>query len=324
MKIRRITAATMADALRDVKAALGPDAVLLETATGADGVTITAAVDDDAPLPDGDDELRREVREMTALIRTLVPGLCDEAAPSVRALALGLATQGVDGVVAAALVRETATAMADGRTLADALAATLPAPTVDARRVRLLLGPPGEGKTTVLVQLAVRERLAGRSVVLVGADDARIGAGAALSAYGRALDVPVVLAREPGALARALADLGDLERVFVDTPGATASQKDELGELARLADEAGADAVHTLVLGAGAGSTAAARTCRAYAPFGLDGCVVTKLDAAPGAPVLTELWRCRVPVTHLATGRRIPTDLEPATAERLARCLLAA
>jgi flagellar biosynthesis protein FlhF len=324
VRIRRITAATMADALREVKAALGPDAVLLDTSTAGGAVTITAAVDDDAPPPAGDDELRREVQELTALVRTLVPALCDEAAPSVRALAHGLATQGVDGAVAAALVRDTAAAMATGCTLADALAATLPLGVDDARRVRLIVGPPGEGKTTVLVQLAVRERQAGRSVALIGADDARIGAGAALSAYGRALDVPVLLVREPGALARALAALADVDRVFVDTHGATASQKDELGELARLADEAGPDAGRTLVLGAGAGSTAAARTCHAYAAFGLDGCVVTKLDAAPGAPVLGELWRHRVPVTHLATGRRIPTDLAPATAERLARCLLAA
>jgi flagellar biosynthesis protein FlhF len=115
-----------------------------------------------------------------------------------------------------------------------------------------------------------------------------------------------------------------MDRVLIDTPGATASQKDELAELARLAAEAGTGAARTLVLGAGAGCTAAARTCHTYAAFGLDDCVVTKLDAAPGAPVLSELWQRRLPVSHLASGRRIPTDLAPATAERLARCLLAA
>lgn len=317
----------MADAVRDVKAALGPNAVLLETARQDGAVTITAAVDDDDPAAASDDEtLRREVRELTTLVRTLVPALVEDAVSPLRALAQRLAGQGVDGAVAAALVRETAPHLAEGRALDEALAAawTAPVPSRADARVRLLVGPPGEGKTTVLVQLAARACMEGRRVVLIGADATRIGAGAALSAYGRALDVPVVLAQEPGALVRALAAIGDADRVLVDTAGATASQKDELAELARLAEAAGADAARTLVLGAGAGSTAAARTCQSYAAFGVDDCVVTKLDAAPGAPVLAELWRRRLPVTHLATGPRIPIDLAPATAERLARCLLAA
>ncbi len=324
MRIRRVTAPTMAEALRQVKAALGDEAVLLETATRDGIVTVTAAVDDDEPPLVEDDELRHEVRELTALVRALVPELGSGAVPAVRSLAQALAVQGVDGAVAAALVRETAAGLTGGRGFAAALAATLPAAQRPDARVRLVMGPPGDGKTTTLIQLAARERLAGRSVVLIGTDAARIGAGAALSAYGRALDVPVLLAPEPGTLAAALAAAGEADRILVDTAGVAPGQKDELTELSRLAGEAGSAAARTLVVSAGTGSIAAARTCRAYASLGLDDCVVTKLGAAPGAPVLGELWRARVPVSHVAEGRRIPDDLVPATAERLARCLLAA
>ena len=65
-------------------------------------------------------------------------------------------------------------------------------------------------------------------------------------------------------------------------------------------------------------------TCQAFAPLRPDACMLTKLDLAPGGPMLGALWRQGLPVSHLAAGRRIPHDLEPATAERLARCLLAA
>jgi flagellar biosynthesis GTPase FlhF len=51
--------------------------------------------------------------------------------------------------------------------------------------------------------------------------------------------------------------------------------------------------------------------------------VLTKLDL-PGGPVLGLCWRRGLPVSHLAAGRRIPDELEPATPARLARCLLAA
>src|SRR5438105_1783535 len=52
MKIRRFTGTTMAEALKGVKAALGPEAVILDTTAGDVGVVVTAAVDDDDPSPD--------------------------------------------------------------------------------------------------------------------------------------------------------------------------------------------------------------------------------------------------------------------------------
>ncbi len=45
MTINRYTAATMQQALARVKAALGPEAVILETASAPGEVTVTAAVD---------------------------------------------------------------------------------------------------------------------------------------------------------------------------------------------------------------------------------------------------------------------------------------
>ena len=45
MKIRRFTGTDMRDALRQVRNALGADAVILETAHNASGVEISAAVD---------------------------------------------------------------------------------------------------------------------------------------------------------------------------------------------------------------------------------------------------------------------------------------
>ena len=79
-----------------------------------------------------------------------------------------------------------------------------------------------------------------------------------------------------------------------------------------------------LTASAAAGSWAARETWQAFAPIGPDACVLTKLDLAPGGPMLGVCWRRGIPISHLAAGRRIPDDLEPATTDRLARCLLAA
>lgn len=301
MRVKRFEAATMPEALALVKATLGEEAVLLDTGSEGGLVTVTAAIDDDPPVlpepPGGDDDLRTEVRELMGLVRDLV-------VPSPRALAqMGAAGRPLEAALADVLGR-------------------LPAPRVT--RVRLFIGPPGDGKTTTVAKLAAQERAAGRRVVLVATDDRRLGGAGELSAYGRVLDVPVRRATGPEELQRILAALTDCERVLVDTAGAAPGQNDELAELAALAAAAGPEAACTLVASAIVTEAAALRVGHAFAPLRPDACILTKLDVAPAGGVLGLLWQRRLPVSHLATGRRIPDDLLSATPERLARCLLAA
>jgi flagellar biosynthesis protein FlhF len=324
MRIRTFTAPTMAEALRLVKAALGDDAVLLDTQSGADGVTVSAAVDDDPGVlpglaPAGDPELLAEVRALTALVREMLEPAGDD--DEARVLVRRLVAQGVERELAAGLVAAARGHAGDGEPLADALGRALPPAPPDGQRVQVVLGPPGEGKTTTLVQLAARARLDGRRVCLVGADAVRVGAAAELSAYGRVLDVPVVRAATPDAVAAAVAS-SDADVVLVDTPGAAPGQKDELDELATLADAAGKNARRLLVASATSAGAAVARTSAAFAPLAPHAAVLTRCDAASGAPSVAALWRAGVPIALLAHGRRIPGDLQPATPERLARCLL--
>src|SRR5881398_2309999 len=309
MKVKRFTAPTMPEALRQVKATLGPEAVILETTEAAGQVTVTAAVDLDAPAGGATDPAAGGATDPT-----------DGALVSeVREL------MSVVGVIAAALLRETAELLAPGTRLDAALAGTLgAAPAAATPGVRLFFGPPGDGKTTTIAKLAAQARRAGRRVLLVGADTYRIGAAAELERYGQALGAEVRRAKDPVELGHALRDHGRADLVLIDTAGAGPAQQTELAELKALADAAGAEAGRTLVVSAATGALAAANTWRAFAALAPDACVLTKADTAPGGPIVAQLWRERVPVSHVAAGRRIPDDLEAATPKHLVRCLLAA
>jgi len=325
MKLRRFTGTTMQHALQQVKAALGSEAVILETAEASGGVVITAAMDaEDAGS--GEREMTGEVRRLLGIIRELVDEHRQGAGSELLGLHRLLVAQGVDGVIAAALVRETAERLDRGGPLDAALAAALVAPEQghDGRRTRLFVGPPGDGKTTTIVKLAAQACAAGRRVALVNADTFRVGASVELDTYGRALGVPVVPATDARALARALDAVRGADLVLIDTPGAGPGLAAELGEVAALVRAAGPETGRTLVASAAAGSWAARETWQAFGPFAPEACVLTKLDLAPGGPMLGVLWRRGVPVSHLAAGRRIPADLETATPDRLVRCLLAA
>src|SRR2546428_12755248 len=73
MTINRYTAATMQQALARVKAALGPEAVILETASAPGEVTVTAAVDrKPAPIGAASGELAGGGRQLPRVVRELV------------------------------------------------------------------------------------------------------------------------------------------------------------------------------------------------------------------------------------------------------------
>jgi len=317
----------MPEALREVRAVLGPDAIILETFESGGGMlTVVAANDAEAKSPG--DELKEEGRQLASLTRTLAGNERAGGRADLGALAAALAAQGVDGVIAAALVRATAASIVDGEPLGASLARTfaaLPAPhAAEAARVQLLLGPPGDGKTSALVKLAGRARRADRPVLLVSTDTTRVGAARELAAYGRVLGASCKRATTPQALAAILAGTPAATAVFVDTAGATPGQSAELTALGALVAAAGPSARRLLVASAATGARAALALCEAYAPLAPTAAIVTKCDGGPPGPLLALFWRRGLAVSHLARGRLLPDDIDVATPDRLARSVLAA
>jgi flagellar biosynthesis protein FlhF len=268
------------------------------------------------------------VRSLVATGRELVEAQCTVEVPGADVdlvlLRRRLVGQGVDPTIATALVRATAARLEAAGTVDAALAGTLDMAAPPERRVRLLVGAPGDGKTTTAVKLAVRARREGRRVALVGADTYRVGAAAELETYGRAIGVPVVRVARAGDLTRVLASLTEADLVLIDTAGAAPGQETTLDELRKLTEAAGPEAGCVLVASAATAAHVAGRAWEAFAPLGPEACVLTKCDVAAGAAVLGLTWRRGLPVSHVAAGRNVSGDLEIATPDRLARCLLAA
>src|SRR5438874_12018683 len=110
MKVKRFTAPTMAEALKQVKGTLGPDAVILETTEAAGQVTVTAAVDLEPPAATpgadpADGALVSEVRELMGIVRDLIDEQCRPRAPAggraIRARHPRPVARGVAGVLPA-------------------------------------------------------------------------------------------------------------------------------------------------------------------------------------------------------------------------------
>jgi len=251
MRLKLFRASGMAEAMAQVRAELGAEALILNTRKVPGGVEITAALEPELePLP-------------TAPISAAQPDPARLAS---------LAWHGVPP--------ELHSALGHGD-LETAIAATLAfgAIPLDPHQSPVMLtGPPGAGKTLTIVRLATRLVMGGAAPLVITTDGKRAGATEQLAAFTRLLGVPLLVASHPVSLARALMQRSDGAPVLIDTAGADPREASEAEELRGLAMVAEAHVAS--VLPAGLDPSEAAELAVAHAECGAVSLITTRLDLA--------------------------------------------
>jgi flagellar biosynthesis protein FlhF len=192
------------------------------------------------------------------------------------------------------------------------------------RRLVALVGPTGVGKTTTIAKLAAHFRLKEkRRVGLITVDTYRIAAVEQLRTYADIIDLPMQVVSTPREMGTALARLGELDLILMDTAGRSARDEIKIRELRAFLGEAGADEVH-LVLSSVAGTQTLVHTAERFAVVGTTALILTKLDEAMSLGNLLPLLRgSRLPLSYLTNGQNVPDDIEVAQTGRVARLILA-
>lgn len=291
MRLRVIRAARMSDAMAQLRAEMGEDAVLLSTRRVNGGVEITAAQEqDDEPL--------------------VIPP--EAAAPS-RAIPAELARHNVPAELAARL--------SEGR-LPAALGQVLSfLPLPQDGTPLLLVGPPGAGKTLSVAKLATRLVMAGTAPLLVTADGRRAGATEQIAAYARVLGLPLAVASGPAALGKALGRRAQGQAALVDMPGCDPFSPASARALAALL--AAAQGTPVLVLPAGMDAEEAAETAHAFRLLGCRYLLPTRLDAARRLGGVLAAAAAGLALTEAGIGQDAVGGLERLTPEGLAGRLAA-
>ncbi len=186
------------------------------------------------------------------------------------------------------------------------------------RRIVVLVGAPGSGKTTTLVKLAVRQGMAARlPVQILSTDTLRLGGAEQLASYARIIGAGFHAVHSIAGLEQAIEEYRTKKLFLIDTPGYDAANIEEASELIAFLKRNPQVEVQ-LVLPASLRATSAARMLQRFAPFGPRKLLFTRLDEAdtPGA-VLEPAMRSGLPVSFLGTGQQVPEDLEEASKSRL-------
>ena len=326
MRLKRIEAKTVGEAMRRLRQELGDDAVILHTKTvpaaGLTGllrgprVEILGAIDEavagvGAALP-APGPPPAAAAERAAIHSPASPP--DHRAEIARRLAHFQAAVPTAPLHGAALI-----AGGDSPPPLDGVTFAPPrwAPVNGRPRRIAFVGPTGAGKTTTLAKVAARAQLDhGQRVSLVTIDTYRIGAVPQLASYAEILGVRLAVAHTPPALREAL-DRAEADLVFIDTVG-----RSPLGggveSILPFMEAARADEV-CLVMSATTRVADSVRAAASFARLGPDRLCMTKLDETDFHQAVAAVSQATsLPLAWLGTGQSVPDDLEEARPERVA------
>lgn len=191
------------------------------------------------------------------------------------------------------------------------------------RRVVVLVGPTGVGKTTSLAKLAAHYGLmAGHPVGLITFDTYRVGATEQLRTYAEIIGLPMEVVYHPGELEATLERMADRQLLLVDTAGRSPQDLMRLQEMRSYLRLLPDPDVY-LVLSATVRYADMVRAVERFEPLGYAHLIVTKVDetTAPGM-VLNAVFYTGRPLAYISTGQDVPDDFEAADPDRVAARLL--
>lgn len=322
MRLKSFHARSISEAMSQVRAALGDDAIIVATREEEDGtVRVTAAIE--------------EADALTEMLAHRAPyGAAAEPAvePEEEDVDVG------DAVANALDRHRVAQSLADrlidvacGLALDDpvqALSAALesvftfqPLTEAPADRPVMLVGPPGVGKTLTIAKLTARAVFHRQSVGVITTDTERAGGIDQLSAFTRLLKVKLTTVEDIDVLGDALAVNRGFDRLYVDTAGVNPFDGQRITELRRQVASLRLEPI--LVLPASFDPYDAADVGAQFRAAGARRIVVTQVDIARRlGGMLSAIYEARLNFCEISQTTQVADGLTPLDAVTLARLLL--
>jgi len=193
------------------------------------------------------------------------------------------------------------------------------------RRILMLVGIQGSGKTTAAAKLARYLQKRGVKTALICADTYRPGAYAQLKQLAEKIKVPIYgnpNEKDPVKIAKeGLKQFKDYEIVVIDTAGRHKEEKSLIEEMKRLEKAIKPDEI-MLVIDGTIGQQAAIQAKAFHEATPIGSVIVTKLDgSARGGGALSAVAAIGAPIKFIGTGEKIE-DIEPFVPTRFVGRLL--
>lgn len=186
-----------------------------------------------------------------------------------------------------------------------------------AKKVILVVGVNGVGKTTSIAKLSNIYKKMGKKVMLVAGDTFRAGAREQLEIWSEVAEVECVTGKDNADPASVIYDGSkvfsekDYDVLICDTAGRLHNKKnlmDEIEKIKRTIDKnvADCDKEVLMVIDATTGQNAVEQAKAFYDRTSVDGIILTKLDStAKGGVVFSIINELNIPIKYIGIGERI-------------------
>jgi len=190
------------------------------------------------------------------------------------------------------------------------------------KKIMMLIGSTGVGKTTTIAKLAARYTLLldrPLKVALVNLDTFRVGAYEQLEHYAEQMQITHIKVERVEAFSEALHQLKGYDVILVDTAGISPYDTGKLIKTIEFLKSAGEHKIETsLVISATAKRDDIVDIYEHFSFLDIESAILTKFDETKKVGELFSfLMEKQIPVSYVSHGQQVPDDLETANKEKL-------
>jgi len=201
-------------------------------------------------------------------------------------------------------------------------------PSIGNKKVIMLVGPTGVGKTTSVAKLAARYSYLLEKKYKVGLivlDTYRIGAVEQLMQYARMMKLGIETVVDPVDFSSALDSLKYCDYILIDTMGSSPYDKGKIEKIYQCLD--GNDEKYNidvvLVMPSSIKYEDLKATYDNFSSLSIDTLMFTKLDETRGfGNIFSLAYETKKPISYFSVGQEVPEDLVVANSDFLVDCLL--
>jgi flagellar biosynthesis protein FlhF len=195
------------------------------------------------------------------------------------------------------------------------------------KKIMMLVGPTGVGKTTTLAKLAARYSYMldkKYKVGIVTLDTYRIAAVEQLMQYAKMMRLGIEAVVDPPEFVSAINSLRHCDYILIDTVGSSQHDKDKIDKLREFISQD----LHTsidvnLVISANTKFEDLKEIYESFSILNIDTFIITKLDETRGfGNIFSIIYDTKKPINYFSVGQEVPDDLMLASSDFLVECLL--